>query len=89
MLALSSGALVRPLFQFRLIRSKAETCPHGRVIAQSLLAPLMVVVAFQNIEMSRDEGMVETSWVGARTVRGGGGRLEAVKVTIGVPQTVL
>lgn len=50
-LALRSGALVRPLFPFRLIRLKAEPCPHGRVIAQSLLAPLMVVVAFQDFEM--------------------------------------
>ena len=32
-LALRSGALVRPLFPFRLVRLKAEFCPHGRVIA--------------------------------------------------------
>ena len=51
-LALRSGALACPLFSVRLIRSKAEFYPHGRVIAQlQLLAPIMVVAACQDSEM--------------------------------------
>ena len=35
-----------------MISSEPEACPHGRVITQTLLAPPMVVVAFQTTEMS-------------------------------------
>ena len=81
-LALRRGKVACRRGRFRLFREKPEFCPHGRMVAQFLLlAPIVVVAASQNLEVSRDEGMVETSLAPREEV----GRLTAVTVTIGVP----
>jgi len=61
----------------------------GRVIAEVLLEPLIVVVAFINSEMWGDESMVVTSRVVAGVEGDEVGDLDAVEVGIGVSQAVM
>ena len=51
-LGLRTGTVACRLFRFRLFHAQAEFCPHGRMVAQFLLlAPVMVVIAFPNLEV--------------------------------------